>query len=127
MIRVVSSLIKKDGKYLLVKKKKNPTHFILPGGKIEDGESLENALIRELKEELSIEVTKEQLTYFTKVKTIAQFENLPITSDIFLVDYEGPISVANEIESYSWIDIPNHDNKELAKVLVKLKEDKKIN
>ncbi|MBF0709821.1 MULTISPECIES: NUDIX domain-containing protein [unclassified Gemella] len=127
MIKHVSGLIKKDNKYLLVKKKKNPSHFILPGGKINEGENLETALIRELEEELSIDVSRSHLTFFTKIETISQFENMPITSYVFLVDYIGPIKVANEIESCDWIDIPNHDINELAKVLVKLKKIIKIN
>ncbi len=58
-ISVVAAYIKKDGRVLLTKR---PLHkprgglWEFPGGKLEPGENPENALIREIKEELGIEI-----------------------------------------------------------------------
>ena len=51
-------LVENDGKYLLGKRnKKNYLNFwIIPGGKVEWGENLEQAGIREFKEETNIDV-----------------------------------------------------------------------
>ena len=57
--KVVAGLIKKGDKFLLVRRplnKKRGGLWEFPGGKVEEGETLEEAIKRELKEELDIEV-----------------------------------------------------------------------
>jgi len=56
---VVAGIIQKNGKYLIAQRKKDLNgggFWEFPGGKVEPGESHSQALIRELKEELDIEV-----------------------------------------------------------------------
>lgn len=54
MIKKSSALIIKNNKLLVVKKKNNLTHYILPGGKIENLETPLEALKRELNEEINL-------------------------------------------------------------------------
>ena len=57
MILVVAAIIKKQNKYLIAKRASHKAHggrWEFPGGKIEEGESPEIALERELFEELNI-------------------------------------------------------------------------
>lgn len=59
MIKVAAGIIKKNGKYLAARRgagKHMAGKWEFPGGKIEPGETPEQCLIRELKEEFSIEV-----------------------------------------------------------------------
>lgn len=49
-----------EGRILLVRKR-NTSFFMQPGGKPDAGETAEQALIRELNEELQLEITPEQL------------------------------------------------------------------
>jgi 8-oxo-dGTP diphosphatase len=55
---VAAAIIERDGRFLLARRLKG-THlegfWEFPGGKIEDGESLEACLVRELAEELGVE------------------------------------------------------------------------
>jgi 8-oxo-dGTP diphosphatase len=58
-IRVVAAMIEKDGKYLITQRRPGATLPLLwefPGGRVEEGESDEAALFRELREEMEIEV-----------------------------------------------------------------------
>jgi 8-oxo-dGTP diphosphatase len=60
LIRVTCGIILKDGKVLIVQRSDKmslPLKWEFPGGKIQDGESEELCLHRELKEELNIEVS----------------------------------------------------------------------
>ncbi len=62
------ALIDADGRVLLAKRPEGKTLAGLwefPGGKVEDGETPEAALIRELKEELGIDVTQSCLAPLT--------------------------------------------------------------
>jgi len=63
-IKVVAGFLRKGNRFLLVKRpldKKRGGLWEFPGGKVEDKESLEEALKRELKEELGIEVFPQRL------------------------------------------------------------------
>jgi 8-oxo-dGTP diphosphatase len=58
-IRVVGAMIERDGKYLITQRSPRATLPLLwefPGGRVEVGESDEEALARELGEEMGIEV-----------------------------------------------------------------------
>lgn len=58
MLRVVAAVIEREGKILIGQRppgKSHPLEWEFPGGKVESGESLTSALVRELREELGIE------------------------------------------------------------------------
>jgi 8-oxo-dGTP diphosphatase len=54
----VSAAIFRDGKVLIVRRARPPAHglYTLPGGGVELGETLEEAVIREVREETALEV-----------------------------------------------------------------------
>jgi 8-oxo-dGTP diphosphatase len=57
---VVAALISRDSKLLVCQRKRNDSHGLqweFPGGKVEAGESLAEALVRELREELGVAAT----------------------------------------------------------------------
>jgi 8-oxo-dGTP diphosphatase len=72
MVQVVAAIIERDGRILICRRTKEQSHALkweFPGGKVEPGESPEEALERELAEELGIrkasgaEITRYEYTY----------------------------------------------------------------
>ncbi|MBJ8108657.1 NUDIX hydrolase [Bacillus cereus group sp. N6] len=61
-VRVTGILIE-DEKVLLVKQKVANRNWFLPGGRVENGETLEEAMIREMREETGLEVKIKKLLY----------------------------------------------------------------
>ena len=58
-IRVVAAMLEKDGRYLITQRRPGaslPLLWEFPGGRVEEGESDEQALARELLEEMDIKV-----------------------------------------------------------------------
>lgn len=127
MIIKSAGLIFKNGKLLAVKKKNNDSHYILPGGKVDDGETKEEALVRELKEELNITVGYDSFSYLVDIYSTAQFENIPLLSHIFLVQIDEEINIANEIGSYTWLDLENFNEEEMTDTMLKVIEYIKVN
>ena len=67
VLMVVAAVIEREGRILIGQRKKNDRHGLkweFPGGKVEAGETPEVCLIRELKEELGIEVAEACLAPF---------------------------------------------------------------
>ena len=72
MVQVVAAILERDGKVLIGRRKPEQSHPLkweFPGGKVEPGETPEQALARELQEELAIpnaagiEITRYEYQY----------------------------------------------------------------
>jgi 8-oxo-dGTP diphosphatase len=72
MVQVVAAIIERDGRILIGQRQPEQSHPLkweFPGGKLESGESPQQALTRELEEELAIrdargpEITRYEFTY----------------------------------------------------------------
>lgn len=62
-----AALIVRDGKVLLIhRKKEGKEYWVFPGGGIEDNETAEEALKREVKEELNLDVLEYKLAFYDK-------------------------------------------------------------
>ena len=61
MHRSVAAVIKKDGKFLMIDRVNFPFGWACPAGHIEENEESEEALKREVKEEVNIDVKKFKL------------------------------------------------------------------
>lgn len=62
------ALIVYEGKLLVVKHSEELNYYALPGGKLDDGENLYKCVIRELKEELGVEILSPELKYVYRWK-----------------------------------------------------------
>jgi 8-oxo-dGTP diphosphatase len=118
----------RDRKFLITRSK-GKSFFIAPGGKIELNEDAEEALIRELREELSIDINAANLAPFgTFFALAAGHEDKYLQMDVFLIkDWKGEVSPANEVEEVKWINSDFPADIELGSifhhdVLPKLKE-----
>lgn len=60
MHRVVSALVEVDGRFLITQRRPEavlPLLWEFPGGRVEEGETDEQALVRELRERMAVEAT----------------------------------------------------------------------
>jgi 8-oxo-dGTP diphosphatase len=104
-----AGIIIQDKKQLL-EHSKNKEFFIEPGGSIEEGETPKQALVRELWEELGIEVEENDLEPFgTFYDAAAGQEHLRIRMDVFMVKkWTGSIHASHEVDELIWVtsDLP---------------------
>ena len=71
MLTVVAALIERNGRMLICQRSRNgsfPLQWEFPGGKVEPGESLPQALARELREELGVDSTIGAEQYRTRYR-----------------------------------------------------------
>lgn len=102
-IDVTAGVIWKNEEFLITQRRSNdptiPGMWEFPGGKIEDGETLEECLARELKEELDIEVSVGKQFFVNE----HQYSNKLIRLIFFNVEYlTGEIKL-NDHNDAKWI------------------------
>lgn len=104
-IHKAAGIIIKDKK-LLVTRSKGKDIFVAPGGKLEPGETTKQAAVRELQEELQIEVDEENLEVFGEFSAEAAGQpGVTVSMTVFMVDtYSGEPQPASEIEEMKWVD-----------------------
>ena len=98
MIQVVAGIIYKEDKILITRRKEGKHlagYWEFPGGKIEKGESPETSLIREIKEELSIEIAVQNhladsvFDYKEKQIELKGYYAQYISGEVYLVDHDA--------------------------------------
>jgi 8-oxo-dGTP pyrophosphatase MutT (NUDIX family) len=91
-------VIVNDGKLLLAFSK-NKRAFYLPGGKVDAGETAIQALIREIREEMNIEIAANKLTFFMHISAPAFRESAEIImeQDCFIYDLRSRLMPGAEI------------------------------
>lgn len=94
-----------DGK-LLSARSKDKLLFYIPGGKREVGESDEQALIREIKEEISVDLMPNSIQYAKTFKAQADGKNndTVVKLTCYFADFQGELCPDAEIEEIGFID-----------------------
>lgn len=78
--------------------------FFLPGGGKEKGETLKNALIREIKEELSVDLIPRTVKYIISFKspTHEDPEHSDVVMHCFSAKFNGSLKISSEIRESNW-------------------------
>lgn len=102
----VKAIIVQDGKVLLLKDSSRPDFWDVPGGRIDDNETIEQALLRELHEELPTHQAP-------KIGNLLHAYRIPgsIKDDLGLVllfyevdvTFAGSIELSDEHTAYEWL------------------------
>lgn len=97
-----------EGK-LLSARSKNKELFYIPGGKREKGESDEQALIREIKEEISVDLIPESIKYVQTFRAQADGKDSEtiVKLTCYFADFQGKLSPDAEIEEIDFIAYQN--------------------
>ena len=98
----------KDGKILSTLSKGKDTYYI-PGGKREGNETDEQTLIRECKEELTIDIRKETIKYYGTFEAQAhgKAEGILVRMTCYMAEFDGDLKPDSEIQEMIWLDYSN--------------------
>ena len=102
-INVVAAVIKQDNLYLIAQRNRDK-YFSLkwefPGGKVEDNESFQNALIREIYEELNIKINIHKKIS----KENYRDKTIDIIIHYYLCSIKNGTIILSEHEDFSWVE-----------------------
>ena len=102
-MEVVAAVIRHKKKFLIAKRglsQSFPSKWEFPGGKVEKDESFQDALIREIKEELSVEIS-----VLEKISSESVEDNkMTININYFYAEIHSGIIELTEHSDFRWID-----------------------
>lgn len=98
------------GKVLCVRSHGRDAYY-LPGGKREPGETDVQVLIREIAEELSVDIQPDTVSYFGTFEDQAhgKADGVVVKMTCYTADYTGSLSAASEIAEMSWLTYRDRD------------------
>nr|WP_315026315.1 NUDIX domain-containing protein [uncultured Chryseobacterium sp.] len=103
--------IELKNKSILSTKSYGKDKYYIPGGKREIGETDEQALIREIKEELSVDIDQNTITYIGTFEAQAHghAESKLVKMTCYSGAYSGELKVSAEIEEMKWLTYSDKD------------------
>ena len=102
MIDVVAAVIKRNNYYFIAQRNRNKHfayHFEFPGGKVDNQETFENALKREIKEELAINI---KILHFIASKKHKD-DKIDVNVHYFLCESLDENIILSEHEDMKWV------------------------
>ena len=103
MTNVVAAIIKKDNQFLIVQRNRNKhlgLKWEFPGGKVQKSETFEEALLREIKEELNITINIHEKIAEEKYKD----DKIDIVLYYYLCSLKNGMMKLNEHENFAWVE-----------------------
>ena len=110
MVEVVAAVILQEGKVLCVQRPENTRKYIslkweFPGGKVEVGESWEEALVREIREELSVDIEVSEFLMTVEHTYPAYY----LTMHVFKCVLDHGEITLNEHVALKWLSVDELD------------------
>jgi 8-oxo-dGTP diphosphatase len=96
---------------LLSTKSKGKSKYYIPGGKWSAGETDEQTLVREISEELSVQINKQTIEYVGtfKAQSDGAKDGVLVKMTCYKAEYEGVLKAANEIAEIKWLNYKDLD------------------
>lgn len=116
-IPTVDTIIQRDSQILFVKRKKDPFkgYLVFPGGFVNEGEKVEDAALREVKEETSLSV--ELVDILGVYSDPRRDPRGHIMSTVFiakiLINNKEEAKAGDDAEELKWVDLDNIDSQSL--------------
>lgn len=114
-----------DRKVLMLRAKEKDIPF-MPGGKREAGEDDIDCLVREIREELDVDLLPETVEHQFTIRNEAHGQQTPteLVMKCYTAAYEGELVASGEIEEFHWWSTTDADKASLAgkEVLTRLSE-----
>lgn len=106
----IALLYIKDGQILSTLSKGKDTYY-LPGGKRELNETDEQTLIRECKEELTIDIKEDTIKYYGTFEAQAhgKAEGIIVKMTCYTAEYIGEMKPSSEIQEIRWLSYNDID------------------
>lgn len=85
--------------------------WYIPGGKRDEGESDQQALIREVKEELQVDLIPETIKHYGTFEAQAHGkpEGIVVRMTCYTAQYNGTLTPSAEVEKMEWFDYSKRD------------------
>jgi|SRR5262245_13924872 len=117
-ILVAAAVVRNARGEILLVRKRATTRFMLPGGKIDSGETAFGALERELREELGCGFEHPDARFLGVFSAAAAHEpGQLVTAHVYAVALSGAAVPAAEIEELTWMDANTPDRLPLAPLI----------
>lgn len=103
-IHVAVGVITRNNEFLVARRaqhKHQGGRWEFPGGKVETGEAVEQALVRELKEELDIHLIPAQCSKLCDVKH--QYDDLDVWLDVWMIALDHQEARGAEGQEVKWV------------------------
>jgi len=99
---------------LLLAYSKNKRCFYLPGGKIDENESAEEALCREIAEELNVNLNENDLQYYTHISAPAygELDGVMMEQECFIVNRKINPKASAEIGELKYFSLKEYLDQE---------------
>lgn len=115
-------IIKNDNDEILIlrrhpKSRTNPHKWELPGGKVDPGEFFDNALIREIKEETSLDG---KIGDFCEAVQDDYVHKRTVQIIMYLKDLKGEVKISDEHDDWMWASLDKIKELELSTAFEKV-------
>ena len=122
------ALILVRGRQQLVAKSRGKNVYFTPGGKREPGETDIQALCRECKEELTVDLVQNTIRPYGvfEAQAFGKPEGTMVRMTCYMADFAGELKPSEEVEELAWID-SSFDKEKLSVTGIMILEDLKQN